>query len=109
MTDTGQDCYDHVGSMMSLDSMETDDSLRSWAYRIIIDGDTVSIQEVYFDEHGEPQAWTDKEVSPCGYDTFSPEKALQELKDDYELIGLALESQIYQLVREGDQERLELY
>jgi len=104
------DFYNHKEDAISLDDLENgeDSNPLTWAYRIILDDTEAKICEVYFDNQGNPTSWSES-GSAYGWSDFSTGDALQQLKDSYEMMGDALESEIYMIVRDGEEEYLEVY
>jgi hypothetical protein len=69
----------------------------SWNYRVILQDDYYSIHEVYYDDDGNIESWTEQPVGIGG-------ETLEELKGDLEYYKHALEKPV--LKYDKDQERL---
>lgn len=80
-----------------------------WSYRIIVDdrgGEQIAgVHEVYFDESGNPEGWSLNPVYPIGITEGDGQTAIDELRDDLEMMLEAFSAERYMVV----EDHLELF
>lgn len=70
-----------------------------WNYRVIYNGCSYQIYEVYYDNNDKPTSWLESPGSPYG-------ESLDELKEDFLLMAKAFERPALLLVKNNDEEEL---
>lgn len=89
---------------ISSDSFNIGNDNMSWNYRVIMEPakedsifgeDSYTIREVFYDDDGEIEFWSDEGCVPYG-NTF------QEVADDFDLMAAAFELPVLKIVKEDD-------
>ena len=89
---------------ISSDSFNIGNDNMSWNYRVIMEPamennlfgeDSYTIREVFYDDDGEIEFWSDEGCAPCG-------NIFQEVADDFDLMAAAVELPVLQIVKDED-------
>jgi len=89
---------------ISSDSFNIGNDNMSWNYRVIMEEaseeklfgeDSYTIREVFYDDDGEIEFWSDEGCTPYG-NTF------QEVADDFDLMAAAFELPVLKIVKDED-------
>ena len=89
---------------ISSDSFNIGNDNMSWNYRVIMEPatenyilgeDSYTIREVFYDDDGEIEFWSDEGCVPYG-------NSFQEVADDFDLMAAAFELPVLQIVKDED-------
>jgi hypothetical protein len=89
---------------ISSDSFNIGNDNMPWNYRVIMEPatkndifgeDSYTIREVFYDDDGEIEFWSDEGCAPCG-------TSFQEVADDFDLMAAAFELPVLQIVKDKD-------
>ena len=89
---------------ISLDSFNIGNDNMSWNYRVIMEPaaegeifseDSYTIREVFYDDDGEIEFWSDEGCVPYG-------NSFQEVADDFDLMAAAFKLPVLKIVKDED-------